>query len=189
MNSFIEGARQPLLSVWRRALLFSGALLLTACSHNASPPPFTASGFAGDQGAVRIWRKDTNDEVHLLSVFSPWHSGSTRTSEYRWQGDTLSLIELNIYSKPPEHIRARVSTLVANSVLCSVKSGAEAAAFQRSDCPVSLSRRTKSVRPAMHCVWGAFILRQGRWHADHTVTTCEGETLKPDLDSLGNKPH
>ncbi|MEA7614673.1 DUF1481 domain-containing protein, partial [Salmonella enterica subsp. enterica serovar Anatum] len=42
----------------------------------------------------RIWRKDTNDEVHLLSVFSPWHSGSTTTSEYRWQGDTLSLIEL-----------------------------------------------------------------------------------------------
>ncbi|VEB51533.1 membrane protein [Salmonella enterica subsp. enterica] len=39
--------------------------------------------------------------------FSPWHSGSTTTSEYRWQGDTLSLIELNIYSKPPEHIRAR----------------------------------------------------------------------------------
>ncbi|HBJ7839517.1 TPA: DUF1481 domain-containing protein, partial [Salmonella enterica subsp. enterica serovar Goldcoast] len=95
MNSFIEGARQPLLSVWRRAFLFSGALLLTACSHNASPPPFTASGFAGDHGAVRIWRKDTNDEVHLLSVFSPWHSGSTTTSEYRWQGDTLSLIELN----------------------------------------------------------------------------------------------
>lgn len=30
---------------------------------------------------------------------------------------------------------------------------------------------------------GRVILRQGRWHADHTVTTCEGETLKPDLDS------
>ncbi|MGS9159909.1 DUF1481 domain-containing protein, partial [Salmonella enterica subsp. enterica serovar Infantis] len=28
MNSFIEWARQPLLSVWRRAFLFSGALLL-----------------------------------------------------------------------------------------------------------------------------------------------------------------
>ena len=27
------------------------------------------------------------------------------------------------------------------------------------------------------------ILRQGRWHANNTVTTCEGETLKPDLES------
>lgn len=29
---------------------------------------------------------------------------------------------------------------------------------------------------------GRVVLRQGRWHADRTVTTCEGETLKPDLD-------
>ena len=26
-------------------------------------------------------------------------------------------------------------------------------------------------------------VHQGRWHANHTVTTCEGETLKPDLES------
>lgn len=27
-------------------------------------------------------------------------------------------------------------------------------------------------------------LRQGRWHAmEQTVTTCEGQTIKPDLDS------
>lgn len=28
------------------------------------------------------------------------------------------------------------------------------------------------------------MLRQGRWHAmEQTVTTCEGQTIKPDLDS------
>lgn len=41
----------------------------------------------------------------------------------------------------------------------------------------------KFARPAMRCVRGWVILRQGRWHADNTVTTCEGETLKPDLES------
>ncbi|SUH18521.1 membrane protein [Salmonella enterica subsp. enterica] len=141
MNSFIEGARQPLLSVWRRAFLFSGALLLTACSHNASPPPFTASGFAGDHGAVRIWRKDTNDEVHLLSVFSPWHSGSTTTSEYRCRVIRFRLLN-SIFTANLQNIFARVSTLMANSVLCSVKSGGRSSSFQRSDCLVSLSRRT-----------------------------------------------
>ncbi|VFS68898.1 Protein of uncharacterised function (DUF1481) [Kluyvera cryocrescens] len=30
---------------------------------------------------------------------------------------------------------------------------------------------------------GKVVLRQGRWHADQTVTTCEGETVKPDFDS------
>ena len=27
------------------------------------------------------------------------------------------------------------------------------------------------------------VLRQGRWHADGTVTTCEGQTVKPELES------
>ncbi len=31
---------------------------------------------------------------------------------------------------------------------------------------------------------GRLVLRQGRWHAmEQTVTTCEGQTIKPDLDS------
>ncbi len=36
---------------------------------------------------MRIWRKDSGDEVHLLAAFSPWRHGDTSTSEYRWQGD------------------------------------------------------------------------------------------------------
>ncbi|MCP5750035.1 DUF1481 domain-containing protein, partial [Klebsiella pneumoniae] len=51
MNSFNEGVVSPLLSFWRRSLMLAGALFLTACSHNSSLPPFTASGFAEDQGA------------------------------------------------------------------------------------------------------------------------------------------
>lgn len=78
------------MSVWRRMLTLAGALLLSACSHNTTLPPFTTSGYVDDQGAVRIWRKDSSDGVHLLSVFSPWRNGSTTTSEYRWQGDMLS---------------------------------------------------------------------------------------------------
>jgi hypothetical protein len=96
------------LSFWRRPLALAGVLLLTACSHDASLPPFTASGYADNQGAMRIWRKDSGDEVHLLAAFSPWRHGNTSTSEYRWQGDELALIELNVYGKPPEHIRARL---------------------------------------------------------------------------------
>ena len=61
-------------------------LLLSACSHDTSLPPFTASGYADNQGAVRIWRKDSSDEVHMLTAFSPWHNGNTSTAEYRWQG-------------------------------------------------------------------------------------------------------
>ncbi|MEB2706530.1 DUF1481 domain-containing protein [Citrobacter koseri] len=182
MNSFNEGALSPLLSVWRRMLTLAGALLLSACSHNTTLPPFTASGYVDDQGAVRIWRKDSSDGVHLLSVFSPWRNGSTTTSEYRWQGDMLSLIELNIYRKPSEHIRARFDD---HGELSFMQHEVDGQKQQLSSDQIALYRyRANQIRQTSDALrQGRVVLRQGRWHADRTVTTCEGETLKPDLDA------
>ncbi|EGT3575957.1 DUF1481 domain-containing protein [Citrobacter amalonaticus] len=183
MNSFNEGAVSPLSSVWRRTLTLAGVLLLTACSHNASPPPFTASGFADNQGAVRIWRKDSADGVHLLSVFSPWRNGSTTTSEYRWQGESLSLIELNIYDKPPEHIRVRFDD---RGELSFMQREVDGHKQQLSNDQIELYRyRAGQIRQTSDALReGRVVLRQGRWHAaERAVTTCEGETIKPDLDA------
>ncbi|KIS45930.1 DUF1481 domain-containing protein [Kosakonia radicincitans] len=183
MNSFIEGAVSPLLSFWRRSLTLVGALLLTACSHDTSLPPFTASGFADDQGAVRIWRKDSDGETHLLSAFSPWHHGSTSLSEYRWQGDTLTLVELNIYSQPPEHVRVRFDDRGELSFMQREVNGQKQ---QLSSDQIALYRyRAEQIRQTSDALrQGRVVLRQGRWQANRTVQTCEGKTVKPDLDSF-----
>ena len=180
-NSFNEGAFSPLLSFWCRPLALAGALLLAACSHDSSPPPFTASGYAGDQGAVRLWRKDVDDDVHILSAFSPWRSGDTSTSEYRWQGDTLALIELNIYGKQPEHIRVRFDDHGELSFMQREVNGQKQ---QLSSDQIALYRyRADQIRQTSDALrQGQVILRQGRWHADHSVSTCEGQTVKPEFD-------
>ena len=183
VNSFIEGAIKPLLSVWRRPLALAGILLLTACSHDASLPPFTASGYADNQGAMRIWRKDSGDEVLLLAAFSPWRHGDTSTSEYRWQGDQLTFIELNVYGKPPEHIRARFD---AQGDLSFMQREVDGQKQQLSSDQVALYRyRAEQIRQTSDALrQGRVVLRQGRWNAAaHTVLTCEGQTVKPDLDS------
>lgn len=183
VNSFIEGAIKPLLSVWRRPLALAGILLLTACSHDTSLPPFTASGYADNQGAMRIWRKDSGDEVHLLAAFSPWRHGDTSTSEYRWQGDQLALIELNVYGKPPEHIRARFD---AQGDLSFMQREVDGQKQQLSSDQVALYRyRAEQIRQTSDALrQGRVVLRQGRWNAAaHTVLTCEGQTVRPDLDS------
>ena len=182
MNSFNEGAFSPLLSVWRQALALAGVLLLSACSRDASLPAFTASGYVDNQGAVRVWRKDSGEEVHLLSAFSPWHSGSTTTSEYRWQGDTLALIELNIYSDTPEHVRVRFDDHGELSFMQRETGGQKQ---QLSSDQIALYRyRADQIRQTSDALrQGRVVLRQGRWHSDGTVTTCEGQTVKPDLDT------
>lgn len=182
VNSFKEGAVSPLSSIWRRLFGLAGLFLLTACSHNSTLPPFTASGYADTQGAVRIWRKDDGGETHLLATFSPWHSGSTSTSEYRWQDDKLLLIELNIYGKPSEHIRARFDS---SGELSFMQREIDGQKQQLSSDQVALYRyRAEQIRQTSDALrLGKVVLRQGRWHADKTVTTCEGETLKPDFDA------
>ncbi|MDF7762132.1 DUF1481 domain-containing protein [Kosakonia cowanii] len=182
MNSFVEGAVTPLLSYWRRPLLLVGALLLAACSHDSSLPPFTASGFAGDQGAIRIWRKDSGGETHLLSAFSPWHRGNTSLGEYRWQGDALTLIELNIYANPPEHIRVRFDD---RGELSFMQREVDGQKQQLSSDQIALYRyRAEQIRQTSDALrQGRVVLRQGRWQANNTVQTCEGQTVRPPLDS------
>jgi len=182
VNSFVEGAVTPLLSYWRRPLLLVGVLLLAACSHDSSLPPFTASGFAGDQGAIRIWRKDSGGETHLLSAFSPWHRGNTSLAEYRWQGDALTLIELNIYANPPEHIRVRFDDRGELSFMQREVNGQKQ---QLSSDQIALYRyRAEQIRQTSDALrQGRVVLRQGRWQANNTVQTCEGQTVKPELDT------
>ena len=131
---------------------------------------------------MRIWRKDVNGEVHLLSAFSPWHKGNTSTAEYRWQDDALSLIELNIYSKTPEHIRVRFDS---RGELSFMQREVDGQKQQLSSDQIALYRyRADQIRQTSDALrLGKVVLRQGRWHADKTVTTCEGETVKPDFDS------
>lgn len=162
--------------------MLAGVVLISACSHDSSVPPFTASGYADNQGAMRIWRLDSNGEVHLLAAFSPWRHGNTSTSEYRWQGDRLTLIELNVYGKPTEHIRARFDD---QSELSFMQREVDGQKQQLSSDQVALYRyRATQIRQTSDALrQGRVVLRQGRWHANQTVTTCEGQTVKPDLDA------
>lgn len=84
-----------------------GVLFFIVCSYNFLFFFFIVSGFVEDQGAVRIWRKDSGDNVYLFVVFSSWRSGDITTREYRWQGDNFTFININVYSKSSVNIRAR----------------------------------------------------------------------------------
>lgn len=182
-NSFNEGAFSPLSSVWRFIGASAAAFVVTACSHNTSLPPFTASGYADTQGAVRVWRKDADGETHLLAAFSPWRSGNTSTSEYRWQGSQLTLIELNIYGDPQERVRVRFDD---RGELSFMQREIDGQKQQLSNDQIALYRfRAQQIRQTSDALrQGRVELHQGRWHANRTVTTCEGITVKPDLESM-----
>ncbi|QUJ04166.1 DUF1481 domain-containing protein [Salmonella enterica subsp. enterica] len=144
------------------------------------------AAFAGDHDAVRIWRKDTNDEVHLLSVFSVLKAAAARRPA-NIVGRVMRLnIELNIYSKPPEHIRARFDAHGEELSFMQREVGAETAAFNdQIALQPSLSRRTNPSDRVTPCAPGGVIPRRGDAGTPTIpVTTCEKvkRREKPDLD-------
>ena len=183
MNRYCRGAFTPLLSGWRRFTLLAGVLLLSACSSQQQLPPFTASGYVADQGAVRIWRKDSSDDnTHILAVFSPWRAGATTLGEYRWYNDQLTFMELNIADKNPEQVKLRFAS---NGELSFMQREVNGQKQQLSEDQIALyhyrARQIKEVSEALRV--GQVVLHQGRWNGNDTVTTCEGTAMPVKLDN------
>jgi len=173
------------LFVCRPLGVLAGTVLLMACSSQSPLPPFTASGYIADNGVVRIWRKDNSDDnsIHMLAVFSPRQKGATTTSDYRWLGEKLMSIEMNIQSEPSEHVKVRFDE---NGELSFMQREVNGQKQQLSNDQIALyqyqATQTKATSEALRI--GRVVLRQGRWHNNGTVTTCEGETIEPKLDSV-----
>lgn len=183
MNRCGRGAFTPLLSGWRRLAVLAGVLLLSACSNQQKLPPFTASGYVADQGAVRIWRKDSSDDnTHILAVFSPWREGVTTIGEYRWHNDQLTFLELNIADKNPEQVKLRFAS---NGELSFMQREVNAQKQQLSEDQIALyhyrARQIKEVSEALRV--GHVVLNQGRWNGNDTVTNCEGVVMPVKLDN------
>lgn len=173
----------PLLSVWRLSGLFLAGSLLLGCSHHTNTlPSFTASGYVDDGGAVRIWRKDTDDgAVHLLSVFSPWHGDATTINEYRWQGDQLTSMVLKTQGSQSQTVTVRFD---ANGGLSFMQRETAGQKQQLSNDQIALyqynASRIRHTSDALRA--GKVTLHQGYWNPDESVTTCGGESLHPAFD-------
>lgn len=183
MNRFGRGAFTPLLFNWRRLAVLLGVALLTACSSQKPLPPFTATGYVADQGAVRIWRKESDGgNTHILAAFSPWRGGTTTVGEYRWHDDQLTFLQLNIAGKDPEQVKIRFAD---NGELSFMQREVNAQKQPLSEDQIALylyrARQMKEVSEALRI--GHVVLHQGRWHEDNTVTTCEGVLTTPKLDN------
>lgn len=183
MNGFGRGAFTPLLFYWRRLAVLAGIVLLSACSSQEQLPPFTETGYLADEGAVRIWRKESSGgNTHILAAFSPWRAGATTVGEYRWHDDQLTHLELKIADTSPEQIKIRFAD---NGELSFMQREVSGQKQQLSDDQIALylyrARQIKEVSEALRI--GHVVLHQGRWHSNNTVTTCQGITTTPKLDS------
>ena len=156
---------------------------LSACSSHSDPPAFSASGFVADQGVIRLWRKD--DDRHrpqvLMSVYSPYRGPGTVTTLYEYQNGELRQIKRTDADGDRDSIQLRftddgeVSFMQRQLATRREQLTADEIALYQYQ-----ARRVLELSNALRA--GKVKLLQGRWQQG-VVQTCDGQTLKPGLDS------
>lgn len=156
-------------------------LLLAGCSSQPSLPDFTASGYLADRGAVRIWRKNNQDSVHMLTMFKPFQDGATVFTRYGWKDGNLISIERHLKGTEPDDVTLRFDSDGGLSFMQRQLAGRREAVSEHT---IELykfdAQRMLQLSDAL--LAGHVLMKQGRWQGDNSLHTCQGEPIKPALD-------
>lgn len=157
-------------------------LLLVGCSSTSRVPPFSASGYLADRGAVRIWRKNSaQDRVHLRTLYTPFNQQTTETTDYLWQGDTLLSVARTVSGDSPNDVTLRFDAQGHLSFMQRQLAGKrepldnDAIELYKFDAQRMLAR-SNALQD------GRIRLKQGIWSGGRQVESCEGTRLTPDFD-------
>lgn len=172
----------PLLFV-RQALLVIGiAGGLSACSSHSDLPTFTASGYVADQGVMRLWRKDDDQQRPqvLMSVYSPYRGPGTVTTLYEYQNGELRQIKRTDADRDQDSIQLRFAD---DGTVSFMQRQLATRREQLTSDEIALyqyqARRVLELSDALRV--GKVKLMQGRWQQG-VVQTCDGQSIKPGLD-------
>ncbi|MHA7848833.1 DUF1481 domain-containing protein [Serratia sp. D1N4] len=171
----------PLLFARRVLMVVAVIGGLSACSFRSTPPSFTASGFVADQGVIRLWRKDDNQQrpMVLMSVYSPYRGPGTITTLYEYQNGVLRQIRRTDADGDKDSIQLRFTN---DGTVSFMQRQLATRREKLSSDDIALyqyqARRILEVSDALNA--GRVRLLQGRWQQGN-VQSCRGEMLKPDF--------
>ncbi|MEM6162669.1 DUF1481 domain-containing protein [Erwinia sp. P6884] len=157
-------------------------ILLAGCSSRTELPAFTASGYLADRGIVRIWRKEIQpDTRHMLTVYTPFNGAEKQTTHYLWQDDKLVSIERQSTGEQPDSITLRFDQNGKLSFMQRQLAGHREAL---SEDAVALYQfdAGRMLKISDDLLKGRVLLKQGRWSAPGTITSCQGSESSPDFD-------
>ncbi|CAY72578.1 DUF1481 domain-containing protein [Erwinia pyrifoliae] len=162
---------------------FALLMLLAGCSTRSDLPDLTASGYLADGGAVRIWRKNHQQQVvRLMTEYTPFSGAAVETSDYLWQQGKLMSIERRVIGGQPDNVTLRfdqdgnISFMQRQLVGRREALSADAVALYQFD-------GQRMLKISDDLLSGRVLLKQGKWQPDGTVASCKGGRVRPQLDS------
>ncbi|OCQ51366.1 hypothetical protein Ppb6_03438 [Photorhabdus australis subsp. thailandensis] len=156
---------------------------LSACTNQPKAPLFSASGFIADDGVVRLWRLNdqNNKPLVLMSVYSPYRNENTIVTFYEYKQGYLRQIRreiLNDENPLAEQLRLDKS----GDVIFMQKQLKTRRERLSNDDIVRMrfdAKRALELSDAL--IVGNVRLMQGHWN-NGKVTTCTGETISVEFE-------
>jgi len=157
-------------------------LLLSGCSSTPETPPFTASGYLADRGAVRIWRKNSGHlTIHLRTLYTPFNGDTTETTDYLWQEQKLVSVARHTSGKQPNDVTLRFDQDGSLSFMQrQLADRREAVDTDTVELYKFDAQRMLAQSNAL--LNGHIILKQGQWLGAKQIVTCDGERVSPSFD-------
>lgn len=157
-------------------------LLLSGCSSTPDTPPFTASGYLADRGAVRIWRKNNgHSSVHLTTRYTPFNGDATETTDYLWQEERLVSVARHVSGKQPDDVTLRFDQDGSLSFMQRQLAGRrEAVSTDTVELYKFDAQRMLAQSNAL--LSGRVALKQGQWLGAKQIETCDGKLESPAFD-------
>ncbi|RPD93279.1 DUF1481 domain-containing protein [Candidatus Pantoea deserta] len=157
-------------------------LLLSGCSSTPDIPPFTASGYLADRGAVRIWRKNSGHaSVHLRTLYTPFNGDASETTDYLWQEEKLISVERHVGGNQPNDVTLRFDQDGSLSFMQRQLAGrreavdADTIELYKFDAQRMLAQSNALLS-------GRVALKQGQWLGGNQIKRCDGERVSPSFD-------
>jgi len=157
-------------------------LLLSGCSSTPDNPPFTASGYLADRGAVRIWRKNSgHTAVHLKTLYTPFNGDAAETTDYLWQEERLVSVARHVSGTQPDDVTLRFDQDGSLSFMQRQLAGrreavdADTIELYKFDAQRMLAQSNALLS-------GRVVLKQGQWLGAKQIKTCDGERVSPSFD-------
>lgn len=147
--------------------------LLSACSGQPTLPPFSASGYIADDGAVRMWRLNADNVSRvLMSVYSPYRDGQTVVTVYEFRRGKLWQIRTEYLGDNGFSEQLRLDH-EGNAIFMQREKNGQKSPLSTDEVAriTFMAERQLSLNTAL--ITGDIRLKQGQWR-DSYVTDCQG---------------
>jgi hypothetical protein len=166
----------------RLSVLFL-SLFLFGCSSTPDIPPFSASGYLADRGAVRIWRKNSDHQsVHIRTFYTPFSGGEGEVTDYVWLEESLISIQRQVKGNQPDDVTLRFDQAGGLNFMQRQLSGRrEAVSPDAVELYKFDAERMRHLSDAL--LSGQVFLRQGHWLGNNVLESCEGQQVRPAFEA------